>query len=494
VPRLIAGCDFTSLPLGAVEGFVLSRIDGATNVGEIVNIVALPADEVQRIVERLADLGAIELEGYVKKSPSQSSMDAVAPPPLEKEPAPLDPAIDAAISDDAPELAEPGDLDVATRKKILHLASRIDRVDFYDLLGVGRSSDRKAIKGAYYAHAALLHTDRYYGKSLGSFKSKMEIVFGRMTEAHDVLATPSRRIEYDQYLADQEQARAFEALLGDDAEPLVVEERVRENAVRSVDSRPRMEAVRVPISTPAPMPSSPPLDDRARREALARKLGRSSKRFPAVHTGTSDAPRLSTTPPVATSSSVPARPSGFVRRDEAIANARRAEAARHVTAGDALVTKGDFVGAANQYRIAQQHHADPAVQKTLDEATKKAKASMIDVYLKNAKYEEAQQRWGLAALSYMKAFDAKPEDEEIAMRAANALRREGRDLRRAAHLAEQAVMKSPNKVAYRLTLGNIYLDAGLFLRARSELETAARLAPQDAQIRELLSRAKKAAG
>ena len=156
--------------------------------------------------------------------------------------------------------------------------------------------------------------------------------------------------------------------------------------------------------------------------------------------------------------------------------------------------RNDFVSAANHYRLALQHHADPAVQATLDEMTKKAKASMVDVYLKNAKYEEAQQRWGLAALSFIKAFDAKPEDEEIAARAANALRREGRDLHRAARLAEQAVSKSPNKVAYRVTLGNIYLDAGLFLRARSELESAAKLAPQDASIRELLSRAKKAAG
>lgn len=495
-PRLVASCDLTKLPIGAVEGFVLSRIDGATTISELVAIVGLPADEVTRIVERLADVGAIDLPDYTRKveaPPARTPM-----PPARASSANIPKG--ESIPDDHPDMSEPSDLDAPTRKRILALHARLDE-DYYALLGVGRDADRKTVKAAYYAYAATFHPDRHFGKNLGVFKQRMEAIFGRLTEAHDVLATPTRRAEYDQYLADQAQARAFEALLDDDV-PLVDERPVTTNEplLTKTDSRPLMDAVREPQrTTPTPpvptTPSAPPLDEKARREALARKLMRSSRRMPAVRPSPVPAPRTSAPPvPPSAPGFASQRPSGFQRRDDSIAHARRAEAARHVTAAEAATFKGDFVAAANSYRLALQHHPDPEVQRAYDEVTKKAKALMVDVYLKNAKYEEAQQQWGMAALSYIKALDARPDDWDTAIRAANVLRREGRDLHRAAQLAQQAVAKAPNKVAYRVTLGHVYLDAGLFLRARSELEAAARLAPQDTTIRELLNRARKAAG
>jgi Flp pilus assembly protein TadD len=55
------------------------------------------------------------------------------------------------------------------------------------------------------------------------------------------------------------------------------------------------------------------------------------------------------------------------------------------------------------------------------------------------------------------------------------------------------VQKSPQNAAFRVTLGAVYLDAGLFLRARSELEQAAKIDPNSTTIRELLVRARKMA-
>ena len=49
------------------------------------------------------------------------------------------------------------------------------------------SADKKAIKDAYYVLAAEYHPDRYFRKRLGTFKSKMEAVFNRLTVAHDTL-------------------------------------------------------------------------------------------------------------------------------------------------------------------------------------------------------------------------------------------------------------------------------------------------------------------
>ncbi|MGH7297636.1 MAG: tetratricopeptide repeat protein, partial [Polyangiaceae bacterium] len=67
----------------------------------------------------------------------------------------------------------------------------------------------------------------------------------------------------------------------------------------------------------------------------------------------------------------------------------------------------------------------------------------------------------------------------IAERAANALRHEGSDLRRAAQLAEQAVVAEPRSVSYRVTLGEIYFDAGMLARAAGEVERALAMSPDD---------------
>jgi predicted Zn-dependent protease len=55
----------------------------------------------------------------------------------------------------------------------------------------------------------------------------------------------------------------------------------------------------------------------------------------------------------------------------------------------------------------------------------------------------------------------------------------GGDLRAAARLAEQAVLAEPGNAAYRVTLGEIYFDAGLHARAAGESARATALAPTD---------------
>lgn len=55
--------DLSRLRLSPEEGFVLSRVDGATTVGEIVSITGFDEGRVHEIVARLASEGAIEVEG-----------------------------------------------------------------------------------------------------------------------------------------------------------------------------------------------------------------------------------------------------------------------------------------------------------------------------------------------------------------------------------------------------------------------------------------------
>ena len=67
VPRLLAGVDLTKLPLSPLEGFVLSRIDGAAPLAVLADLTNLDPEQVERIVERLIELGAVE---WVRESVS----------------------------------------------------------------------------------------------------------------------------------------------------------------------------------------------------------------------------------------------------------------------------------------------------------------------------------------------------------------------------------------------------------------------------------------
>jgi hypothetical protein len=60
IPRLLPGVQVTSLELGAREGYVLSRIDGATDEAQLVQITGIPPEEVRGILESLAAKGAID--------------------------------------------------------------------------------------------------------------------------------------------------------------------------------------------------------------------------------------------------------------------------------------------------------------------------------------------------------------------------------------------------------------------------------------------------
>jgi hypothetical protein len=74
----------------------------------------------------------------------------------------------------------------------------LPRASLYELLGIRRDADKKAVKRAYNERVMHFHPDRFFRKRLGGFKPKMESIIVRLTEAHDVLCSPERRREYDE--------------------------------------------------------------------------------------------------------------------------------------------------------------------------------------------------------------------------------------------------------------------------------------------------------
>ncbi len=98
---------------------------------------------------------------------------------------------------DPPELHENVDLTLDERRYVLDVHAKLSTLTHYALLQVARDSDKKEIKRAYFRLVNVVHPDRYFGKTLGSYKAKMEVLLSRLSIAYETLSVDARRAEYD---------------------------------------------------------------------------------------------------------------------------------------------------------------------------------------------------------------------------------------------------------------------------------------------------------
>lgn len=268
LPRVIQGLDVRTLPLGPEEAFVLSRIDGRTPPAEIALATGLSETRVLECLRRLAELKAISF-GTGTTIPKMSAPGPTAQPtptprptssvrlrPAVEAPAPRFTPHPASLNYDPALLDEPADLDRERKKLILDRYFALEQLTHYAILEVAEDASKEQIKEAYYQRVGLFHPDRYFGKDLGSFKPKLEKVFGALTKAYDTLTRKRSREEYDRYLA----ARRRTAPL----RPSLPPTRLTPAPAPAPSEPPRpVPAVAPPrtpaFATPLPTPSMPPL-------------------------------------------------------------------------------------------------------------------------------------------------------------------------------------------------------------------------------------------
>ena len=323
-------------------------------------------------------------------------------------------------------------------------------VDHYAALGVPSDADAKSIRRAYHALAAQFHPDRFFGRSLGSYRKTIEGIFMRLTAAYDALSQRDRRDAYDATLSPRPRRPSTRKPPG---------KTPTRRSVRAV--RPSTASRRTPKPASATMPERPPP-------------------APAPTPPAEEPPPASASRPEAPSSTGKIRSADLLMRMHADKQ-RRANQERvdvFVRAAKEALGRDDLVAAANHYRLAVQCSDDPELRAALEKVEGHARVFVRDKSLAEARAAEQAGRWGDAADRYVRAYGAESA-AWIADRAANALRLQGTDLRRAAQLAEQAVLAEPNSAAWRVTLGEIYFDAGLSARAAGEAKRALALAPDD---------------
>ncbi|MFO0755437.1 MAG: DnaJ domain-containing protein [Byssovorax sp.] len=505
VPRTLPGCDIRSLPLSPAEAFLFSRIDGTLSENELSQITGLSTDAVTAAVDRLAQLRAVVVDGgsggatssnggHAPRSAPQTPPQASrATPPPRPAARPIAPSAPRSVRYTQAELDEVVEIEPERKRSILELYYRLDDMTYYEVLGVGPDDDKKKVKSAYYAIAPEYHPDRFFRKQLGGYKAKIEAIFARVTLAHDVLSSRQRREEYDAYLEQTNRNRSMSAVLDRTPDDIAKVTSTLDTFPGSdpVPSAPPRSAEAAPRSVdPGPARTLDPAEvARARREALARKLGggrapsASSPNQPAVPTARPDS-----------GTAQRAADALRARYESAIAENKREQIRRYVTNGKAALEKQDFAAAANAYRIAASlAPEDEKLAAEAEDVSRQAGTALADGYWKQAQYEEGEGRFAEAALSYAKVCNGRPNDAKAHERVAYATLKSSTNVRRAVEFARKAVELEPRHPELRLTLARAYAAAGFEKSARGELDRALELAPGDAKIADLVVKTREEA-
>jgi curved DNA-binding protein CbpA len=109
------------------------------------------------------------------------------------------------------DLGEDVDLDVERRKEILFAEARLSSWSHWDVLGIPWNAPVEAAKDAYLEKVKMFHPDRYAGKTLGTYRARLERVFRALTEARDVLCDEGKRTAYARSTAPPAEFARLEA-------------------------------------------------------------------------------------------------------------------------------------------------------------------------------------------------------------------------------------------------------------------------------------------
>jgi curved DNA-binding protein CbpA len=484
VPRLVEGVDVRKFKLDPMDGFLMTRIDGKLGPKDLARETGLPDFSVDRTLEKLEKLGIIE------------RIDPSAPPPP-KLPAPPEKRAEMkqlgvgllAPKYDAAALEEQAELTHDQKKRVLDYFHRLDDLDHYTLLGVTKEADKKTVKRSYFELAGYFHPDRYFKKNLGTFKHKMEVLFNRITEAHDTLTDAAKRLDYDAYLDEVATTRGMEAML-----ERAMAESAAAAAAAAAQAPAAMPSNGPPSAAPPsakPAPSGPSAAElQARREALARRL-----------TGGVGRPQSQPQPKPPSNRPDPLRYSNpndamdaLKRRYEArIEHATQAQAQKYVIAAEDALAKNDLVAAASAFSIAVKFAPeDQGLAMRYQETKNRADLILCESYEKQAVYEERAQHWPEAAKNWQKVAKIRPDDAKVHERAAHAMVRSADpDLHQAAEHAKQAIALAPNDISGHLALLEAYSKAGLTASARRALEAAEKVDAKNAKLQELAKKIPK---
>jgi curved DNA-binding protein CbpA len=201
-PATEATGDLNILPS---EAFILTRVDAALSINELLVVGGLPETEILHIVYTLALGGFLRRESWPQAlSPKETanaqrvkaaSAKQDSPAETESKSAPLTKAANPVVEEQRDAQSE-----------IEELLTRIrTTTDHYQMLAVRRSASAADIKRSYYALAKRFHPDRFRRDADDAQLAQIESAFARIAQSYETLKDKTLRAVYDSKLLNQEQ-------------------------------------------------------------------------------------------------------------------------------------------------------------------------------------------------------------------------------------------------------------------------------------------------
>ena len=416
----------TSLALDPAAGFLLSRIDGHTNWGTLRQIGALPAHEVDRLIERWLKEGVLvasaassiggaragqqSCAGAAQAKPAQAKPAQPKPPPAkeaEQAAAPARAAGPKVLT--LPAIDESLELEVELQREILAFAAGLGR-RYHEILGVAADADTRAVKKAYFGLSKKLHPDRYFRRNTGAFAAVIETCFKRLLEAYELLSDPTARKAVEQHEATPVFASTVDA------------EAAKGARARGIDARRRL---------------------RERVSSMA----------------------------------------GHVRAHQE----RKRKAKSFFEHGMSAFASSKWLEAAGAVRLAIAFDPEnSAYREEFPNVQRRAHEERAKYFVSKGEGALEMRDYALALDHFEEALHFRPADAALAWRAAKLSLQVGNDLKRTKEFAAQAVDVEPANANYRRTLADVYAAAGLGANAKREYEAALRIDPNDKEAKSAL--------
>ncbi len=466
IPSLVEGTDLASMDLGPQEAFVLSCIDGVLGVADLADLVGLPPGSVRSALDKLTELG------LVRWAPAPGSS--------------------APLYSQA-ELDEDVDLDQDLRKRVLDTYHRADDITHYEVLGLPHDADRVQIRQAYFQLSKVFHPDTLYGKRLGSYKPKMEVVFRKLTDAYEVLGKKQKREGYDRYLASQELLRSAEQELSRGERKAQAIKRAVEQGVSIPSAAPEVGPGPEPESArPAaesPPPAEKPLSAKERRlqrkrDLLLVRLKGAATKLPAERFAPE---KLARSPAEERKDALRKLTASLKRTAEFTGGIDRIQ--KHLMSAKVAEADDDLAKAASALRMALALAPDrPDILSEYRRINGTLQADLLKTHKAQAEYEEESKMWAAAAISWAKVAEGAPDDPVPPRRVATALWKATGDLKTARAYAQRAIELAPNHTETRVLLAQIYLAANMGNSALKELEAVMEQEPRNQAANNLLAK------
>lgn len=170
VPQITEGTDFRALQLEPAEGFLLSRVDGSTDVRGICMVSGIGESQTHEVLLKLARTGVLEF-----RDRSGKILDL------------------GEVLNGGEEIDESAPIAPELQIKIKKILAADEADDPYTLLGVEMGQKDREIKRAYLLLTQELHPDNFYGLEAGEWATMAEQAFAALTKAWESLSDPEQR-------------------------------------------------------------------------------------------------------------------------------------------------------------------------------------------------------------------------------------------------------------------------------------------------------------